>query len=136
MKNKFIFTFLPAIFIICFAFAQNPEIKPESQARSVSFGGLRVRSIGPAVMSGRVSDVEGVNSDPAVFYIGAANGGVWKSVSGGASFRPIFEDYPQSIGKIRVDQNHPDTVWVGTGEPWVRNSVSVGTGIYVSRTGG
>ena len=136
MKNKFIFTFLPAIFIICFAFAQNPEIKPESQARSVSFGGLRVRSIGPAVMSGRVSDVEGVNSDPAVFYIGAANGGVWKSVSGGASFRPIFDEYPQSIGKIRVDQNHPDTVWVGTGEPWVRNSVSVGTGIYVSRTGG
>ena len=116
--------------------AQNPEIKPENTPRSISFGGLRTRSIGPALMSGRVSDVEGVDKNPAILYIGAANGGVWKSLSGGASFRPIFDDYPQSIGKIRVDQKHPDTVWVGTGESWVRNSTSVGTGIYVTKNGG
>jgi photosystem II stability/assembly factor-like uncharacterized protein len=116
--------------------AQNPEIKPQVDARSVSFGGLRARSIGPAVMSGRASDVDGVEKDPAILYVGGANGGVWKSSSGGASFRPVFDEHPQAIGKIRIDQNHPDTVWVGTGEPWVRNSVGVGTGIYVSRNGG
>ncbi len=124
------------LLIISFSTAQNPEIRPENTPRSVSFGGIRSRSIGPALMSGRVSDVDGVDKNPAILYIGAANGGVWKSQSGGASFRPIFDEYPQSIGKIRIDQNHPDTVWVGTGECWVRNSTSVGTGVYVTKNGG
>jgi photosystem II stability/assembly factor-like uncharacterized protein len=104
--------------------------------RQTSFGGLRARSIGPAAMSGRVSDVVGQNSKPEILYVGAANGGVWKSLNAGATFRPTFDEFPQSIGKIAIDQNHPDTVWVGTGEPWVRNSVSIGTGIYVSKNGG
>ncbi len=116
-------------------FAQS-ESRMQPEARQVAFGGLRARSIGPAVMSGRVSDVVGVDSKPEIFYVGAANGGVWKTVSGGASFRPIFDDFPQSIGKLAIDQKHPDTVWAGTGEPWVRNSVSVGTGIYVTKNGG
>lgn len=102
----------------------------------ISFGDLRARDIGPAVMSGRVSAVTGVNEKPEIIYIGAASGGVWKSESAGASFRPIFDDYTQSIGYIAIDQDHPDTVWVGTGEQWVRNSVSVGDGVYVSTNGG
>jgi photosystem II stability/assembly factor-like uncharacterized protein len=116
--------------------AQNPEIKPNDGARTVNFGSIRARAIGPAVMSGRVSDVDGVASKPEIIYVGGANGGVWKSNSAGANFRPVFDDYQQAIGKIRIDQTHPDTVWVGTGEPWVRNSVGVGTGIYVSKNGG
>ena len=116
-------------------FAQS-ESRMQPEARQVSFGGLRARSIGPAVMSGRVSDVVGVDSKPEIFYVGAANGGVWKTVSGGAAFRPVFDEFPQSIGKLAIDQKHPDTVWAGTGEPWVRNSVSVGTGIYVTKNGG
>jgi photosystem II stability/assembly factor-like uncharacterized protein len=107
-----------------------------AQPFQVSFGDLSARSIGPAVMSGRVSDLTGVNKDPKTIYIGAANGGVWKSIDAGASFQPIFDDYNLSIGQIEVDQKHPDTIWVGTGEPWTRNSVSVGTGIYVSTNGG
>ena len=87
-------------------------------------------------MSGRVSAVEGVDSKPEILYVGAANGGVWKSNSGGANFRPVFDDHPQAIGCITVDQAHPDTVWVGTGEVWVRNSVGVGTGVYLSKNGG
>ena len=128
--------FLLANALVFNIFGQNPEIKPNADVLSVSFGGLRARSIGPAVMSGRVSDVEGVNTKPEVLYVGGANGGVWKSNSGGASFRPVFDDYPQAIGDIAVDQAHPDTVWVGTGEVWVRNSVGVGTGIYVTKNGG
>lgn len=99
-------------------------------------GSMSARHIGPATTSGRVSTIAGVNAEPTTFYVGTAGGGVWKTTSSGASFRPIFDDYSQSIGKITIDQNNPDTVWVGTGEVWVRNSVSVGTGIYKSTDGG
>lgn len=100
------------------------------------FGALRARQIGPATMSGRISDIDVVESDPTIIYVGSAGGGVWKSQSGGTSFRPVFDDHTMSIGKVTIDQHHPDTVWVGTGEPWVRNSVSVGTGIYKTTNGG
>ena len=102
----------------------------------ISFGDLRARSIGPATMSGRVSTIDGVSRKPEVLYVGSASGGIWKSESAGASFKPVFDDHIQSIGDIAIDQNHPDTVWAGTGESWVRNSVSVGDGIYVSVNGG
>ncbi|MBR9922031.1 MAG: hypothetical protein GYB31_14415 [Bacteroidetes bacterium] len=103
---------------------------------SISFGDLSARSIGPAVMSGRVVDIEGVDSDHKKVYIGSASGGIWYSNNGGADFRPIFDEHTMSIGHITVDQNHPDTIWVGTGEPWPRNSVSVGDGLYRSTNGG
>jgi photosystem II stability/assembly factor-like uncharacterized protein len=99
-------------------------------------GGLRARSIGPAVMSGRISDIEVSVKKPELIYVGTAGGGLWKSISGGANLRPVFDDYTMSIGKVTIDQQHPDTVWVGTGEPWVRNSVGVGTGLYKSVNGG
>lgn len=103
---------------------------------SYTFGEIEARSIGPAVMSGRITSIDAVNSDPKIVYAGSANGGVWKSVNGGVSFKPVFDKYTQSIGDITVDQTHPDTVWVGTGECNVRNSVSVGTGIYRTTDGG
>jgi photosystem II stability/assembly factor-like uncharacterized protein len=81
-------------------------------------------------MSGRVSDMAVVDTAPEKIYVGAAGGGVWKSTNGGVTFTPIFDDYPQSIGAIEIDQARPDTVWVGTGEPWTRNSVSVGEGLF------
>lgn len=98
--------------------------------------GLRARKIGPAVMSGRVSTIAVHPEDPTTIYIGAAGGGVWKTVTGGTVLRPIFDDHTQSIGKIAIAPSAPNTVYVGTGEPWPRNSVSVGTGIYKSTNGG
>ncbi len=100
------------------------------------FGALRARQIGPAVMSGRVSSIDVVNRQTEILYVGSAGGGVWKSISGGVAFRPVFDDHTMSIGKVAIDQQHPDTVWVGTGEPWPRNSVSVGDGIYRTTDGG
>lgn len=94
------------------------------------FGGVRARSIGPAAMSGRISDIAVVDTNSAIMYVGAAGGGVWKTVNGGTTFKPVFDEYVQSIGAIAIDQAHPDTVWVGTGESWVRNSVSAGDGLY------
>ena len=103
---------------------------------SYTFGSIEARSIGPAVMGGRISALDAVIKSPRIIYVGAAGGGVWKSINGGASFKPIFDKYTQPIGAITIDQAHPDTVWVGTGETWVRNSVSVGTGLYKTMDGG
>jgi photosystem II stability/assembly factor-like uncharacterized protein len=99
--------------------------------------GLKARSIGPAAMSGRVAAVDVVASNPDVIYVGAAAGGVWKSVNGGLTWTPLFDDQPvTSIGAIAVNQANPDIVWVGTGEGNPRNSVSIGDGVYRSLDGG
>ena len=99
--------------------------------------GMKARSIGPAVMSGRVTAIEGVESNPDILYVGAASGGVWKSTNGGLTWKPVFDDQPvASIGAISVFQANPDVVWVGTGEANMRNSVSVGNGVYRSLDGG
>ncbi len=106
------------------------------QVESATFGGLRARSIGPAVMSGRIAAIDAVPEYPLTVYVGSATGGVWRSRDGGIRFEPIFDDYTMSIGAIRVDPSNPDIVWVGTGETWTRNSVSVGTGVYKTTDGG
>jgi len=101
------------------------------------FGDLQARQIGPALMSGRISDLEGHPTNNRIIYAGTAGGGVWKSTNGGASFNSIFDDYIQSIGVVKVDPHDPDnTIWVGTGETWTRNSVSIGDGVYKSTDGG
>jgi len=107
-----------------------------AQITDASFGDIQGRQIGSAKMSGRISCIAAENRDPNVVWVGAAGGGVWKSLNQGTQFKPVFDDYTQSIGTIAIDQNHPDTVWVGTGEVWVRNSVSVGSGIYRTTDGG
>lgn len=101
-----------------------------------AFGEIQARQIGPAVMSGRISAIAAVDNNPDIVYVGAAAGGVWKSKNAGTTFKPVFDDYCQSIGTIAIDQKHPDTVWVGTGETWVRNSTSVGDGVYKTTNGG
>lgn len=103
---------------------------------SAVFGALEARALGPAVTGGRIAAIDGVGSNPNILYVGSAGGGVWKTINGGTTFKPIFDKYTQSIGAITVDQSKPDTVWVGTGEPWVRNSTSYGNGVYKSTDGG
>ncbi len=103
---------------------------------SYTFGGLEARAIGPAVMGGRISAMDVIRTDRLTIYVGAASGGVWKSVNGGTTFKPIFDEYNQSIGAVTIDRSNPDVVWVGTGEPWTRNSISVGDGIYKTTDGG
>ncbi len=101
------------------------------------FGDLSARQIGPAVMSGRISDMENHPTNPMIIYAGSAGGGVWKSNDAGTTFYPIFDDHIQSIGALALDPNDPDnTIYIGTGEPWPRNSVSIGDGLYKSIDGG
>lgn len=100
------------------------------------FGGLEARPIGPAAMSGRISSLDVVPGDKLTVYVGSAAGGVFKSVDGGLTFKPVSDRHAMAIGALRVDPKDPKTVWIGTGEPWVRNSVSGGDGVYKSTDGG
>ncbi|MEO8512018.1 MAG: glycosyl hydrolase [Ignavibacteria bacterium] len=103
---------------------------------SALFGALNSRQIGPAPMSGRITAIDAVNSDPRIMYIGAAGGGVWKTINGGSVFKPVFDKYAQSIGAITIDQKNPNVVWVGTGESNMRNSVTIGDGLYMTDDAG
>ena len=117
-------------------FPRNVVAQDHVKVDENTFGDIQARKIGPATMSGRISALDAVDRNPAVVYIGAASGGIWKSKNYGTTFKPVFDKYNQSIGSIAIDQQHPDTVWAGTGEVWVRNSVSVGDGIYRTNNGG
>jgi len=99
--------------------------------------GLAARALGPAAVSGRISAIDAVHSDPNHIVIGAATGGVWISDNGGLTWTPVFDDQPvASIGAVAIDQSNPDVIWVGTGEGNPRNSTSIGGGVYRSNDGG
>ncbi|HYN43153.1 MAG TPA: hypothetical protein VE129_15355, partial [Thermoanaerobaculia bacterium] len=99
--------------------------------------GLKARSIGPAGMSGRIAAIDAFAGDSRIVYVGAATGGVWKSTNGGLTFEPVFDEQPvHAIGAVAVDPRTPDIVWVGTGEGNLRNSISHGDGVYLTRDGG
>ncbi len=118
--------------------AQQPPAKPPINESDDSMLKKFVwRSIGPASMGGRIDDIDVVESNPYVIYLGFATGGVWKSVNNGTTWEPIFDTYPvSSIGDLAVCQSDPNIVWVGTGEPNNRQSSSFGDGIYKSTDGG
>src|SRR5882724_7545748 len=125
--------------IVCLFFgvfgvlAQTPQPTPVKVA-SETISGLGARNIGSAAMSGRIAAVDAVREGQRLtVYVGAASGGVWKSVNGGTSFKPVFDKQPvQSIGAVTIDPKNPKVIWVGSGEAWTRNSVSVGDGVYKS----
>jgi photosystem II stability/assembly factor-like uncharacterized protein len=101
------------------------------------FERLEYRSIGPASMGGRITDVEGVDGRPELVYVATASGGLFKTTNGGTTWTPIFDhEATISIGNIAVDPHNPDVVWLGSGEANARNSVSFGDGVYKTLDGG
>ena len=102
-----------------------------------AYSALSARSIGPAGMSGRVTAIGGVESEPNRYYVGTATGGLWWTDDDGLTFDALWDDQPvPSIGAIAVYQASPEIVWVGSGEANPRNSSSVGNGVYRSQDGG
>lgn len=102
-----------------------------------TFAALRLRSIGPAAASGRVTSFAVHPQNPAFFYVGVASGGVWKTTNDGLVWTPVFDNEGSySIGTVVIDPKNPDTVWVGTGENNSQRSVNWGDGIYRSDDGG
>jgi photosystem II stability/assembly factor-like uncharacterized protein len=101
------------------------------------FDALHFRPIGPASMSGRIADLAVFDANPAIFYVGTAHGGVWKTTNHGTTFEAQFQDQGlMSIGDVTISQSNPDLVWVGTGESNNRQSTSWGDGVYKSTDGG
>src|SRR5439155_19365758 len=128
------FTSLITLFVsVVMSRAQQPLFS------SATISGLGARNIGSAAMSGRISAIAGTHepSGKITLFVGAASGGVWKSDDGGTRYRPVFDEQNvQSIGAIAIDPTNTKNVWVGGGESWTRNSVSIGDGICKSTDGG
>src|SRR5713226_3218269 len=125
MKRTIIFFLSTAILgfvLAATAVAQAPRFDSET------ISGLGARNIGSATMSGRIAAIDAVQEGQRLtVYVGAASGGVWKSLNGGSTFKPVFDKQPvQSIGAITIDPKNPKVIWVGTGEAWTRNSTSIG----------
>lgn len=124
--------------IICFSVnAQKAEKRSKHTSNSalanLSIDGLRFRSIGPALTSGRISDIAVNPYKPHEYYIATASGGVWKTVNSGTTYEPIFDEQGSySIGCVTIDPQRPNTIWVGTGENNGQRSVAYGDGIYKS----
>ncbi len=98
---------------------------------------LEWRNIGPANMSGRVTDIQALDEDFRYVFVASASGGVWKSTNAGTTWESIFDEYGSaSIGALAIYQKNPDIIWIGTGEANVRNSVGWGDGVYKSIDGG
>lgn len=124
--------------------AQKKKKKEEKQEETakkpldnLSLSGLKFRSIGPAITSGRISDFAMHPENPYVYYVATSSGGVWKTDNFGTTFTPIFDSQGSySIGCVTIDPNNTNVVWVGTGENNNQRSVAYGDGIYKSLDGG
>ncbi|MFK7908694.1 MAG: WD40/YVTN/BNR-like repeat-containing protein, partial [Chitinophagales bacterium] len=128
---------LLSLLLLLTTFAFNPEVQAQKIDIKKQLKGMKMRSIGPAGMSGRVTSIDVDLNNPNTIFIGTASGGVWKSESGGIRWKPIFDDQPlQSIGAVAVDQTSTGIIWAGTGEGNPRNSLNTGKGIYKSLDGG
>ena len=136
------FRLVVLILALVAGFAAQSVIGRTEQAASPAapggpFDGLHFRALGPASMSGRISDLAVYEPNPSIFYVGTAHGGVWKTTNAGTTFEAQFQDQGlMSIGDVTVSQSNPDLVWVGTGESNNRQSTSWGDGVYKSTNGG
>jgi hypothetical protein len=113
--------------------------KPEKKSRfeASTFAGLKLRGIGPAMISGRISDLAIHPRATSTWYVTAASGNVWKTVNAGTTWTPIFDGQGSySIGCVTIDARDPLTVWIGTGENNSQRSVAYGDGVYKSTDGG
>src|SRR5207253_5907332 len=133
-KLIIVVTTITASLMLCGSTTAQTPIKFDSETIS----GLRARNIGSATMSGRIAAVDAVQDGQRLtIFVGSASGGVWKSLNGGATYKPVFDKQPvQSIGAVTIDPKNPKVIWVGSGEAWTRNSASIGDGVYKSTDGG
>ena len=131
--------FVWGITVLVLVLGAFPAVAQQGEAPTMAeaLKGLKFRSIGPANMGGRIDDFAVVESNPSIVYVGTAGSGVWKTVNGGTTWEPIFDNEAvPTIGDIAVSQVNSAIVWVGTGEPANRQSSSWGNGVYKSTDAG
>ena len=113
------------------------DVKQPDPYSNSTFQGLKFRSIGPALTSGRIGDLAVHPAKNGTYYVAVASGGVWKTVNSGTTWTPVFDSQASySIGCITMDPNNPQVIWVGTGENNSQRSVAYGDGVYKSLDGG
>ncbi len=117
------------------ALAEEDADAPPLSAKT--FKDLKLRNIGPALMSGRIADIAIHPDDPSIWYVAVGSGGVWKTENAGMTWTPVFDDQTSySIGCVTIDPSNPHRVWVGTGENVGGRHVGYGDGVYRSDDGG
>ncbi len=129
---------LPLLLSLALVPAADPVAPPDAGTfSSATFGGLKFRSLGPAVTSGRIVGFAVHPTNPDQYFVAVASGGVWKTDNAGTSWTPVFDNEGSySIGYIALDPKNPNVVWVGTGENNSQRSVGYGDGVYKSINGG
>ena len=136
--NRFIKAFSVGGALFCLqGFANVLNAQTPAEINSSFFQSLYSRNLGPSTMSGRITSIVGTTQENQVnLYVGTAGGGIWKSLNGGVTFIPLFDKYCQSIGALAIDPKSAKTIYAGTGESNMRNSVSIGDGIYKTTDAG
>lgn len=136
MRLVLLFLILPALLCAQPA-AERAKADPNDPWQSSTFSGLRLRAIGPALMSGRIVSIAVHPRHKATWYAAAASGGVWKTTNAGTTWAPVFQNEGSySVGQVVIDPKNPETVWVGSGESNNQRSVGYGDGVYRSDDGG
>ncbi|MGB6867877.1 MAG: hypothetical protein WBE11_19510 [Candidatus Aminicenantaceae bacterium] len=119
------------------AWSEDTEKEKSTLMNAETFSGLKLRNIGPALMSGRISDIAIHPEDQSIWYLAVGSGSVWKTVNAGTTWTTIFDEQPSySIGCVTIDPNNPDIIWIGTGENVSGRHVGWGDGVYKSLNGG
>src|SRR5215469_556580 len=138
MKSRVVFIAFVALACLCAGSLGYATDEASAEKKTPDLlANLKFRNLGPAAAGGRVTAVAGIPGNPSVYYVGAAAGGVFKSVDGGLTWKPIFEhESTASIGAIAIAPSNPNFVWAGTGEGNIRNDVIDGHGVYFSSDAG
>lgn len=135
--NNFIRTSYTIILVFLMSFSTASAQEKNKATAENPFDGLKLRSIGPAFMSGRVADIAIHPTNENIWYVAVGSGGVWKTLNSGTTWTPIFDEQASySIGTVAIDPNRPETIWVGTGEDVGGRHVGFGDGVYRSEDGG
>ncbi|MGY8985810.1 MAG: WD40/YVTN/BNR-like repeat-containing protein, partial [Sphingomonadales bacterium] len=122
---------------LLFGFQAFSQDKTKEPTAGQVFAGLKFRNIGPALTSGRISDIAVSKSDVNTFFVATASGGLWKTKNNGISWDPVFDSEASfSLGVVEIDPNNSEVVWAGTGENNSQRSVAFGDGVYKSNDGG
>ena len=136
---RIIYSLITLLFLLTTSesFSQKKNKSEINYLDKISLNGLKWRSVGPALTSGRVSDIAVNLKNPFEYYVAVASGGVWKTTNWGVEYTPVFDTQDSySVGCVTIDPNNPNVVWVGTGENNNQRSVAYGDGVYKSTDAG
>ena len=137
MKKSTFLSFIALLLCLQTIHSQKTKKEDKQALDTIKISGLKWRSIGPSLTSGRISDIAVNPNNPFEYYVASSAGGVWKTINSGIEYTPVFDGEGSfSIGCVTIDPNNTNVVWVGSGENNNQRSVSYGDGLYKSIDGG